>query len=214
MASLHEKQNKITEIEQYVDFLSNVPDDAANITRNEPVPKSIYEQKKKMIGFEYFILSADSSYFVSRFLFFNGLVEYSFFSGQQCIENYLKAYLKFSNKYPKEDLHDLSELLELCRNAGKDDFINSARANIIIERFNPFYEIARYQVQRNFRPKGGKYMFLFPDDIYPLDYFVFKMRELLPYPKNMWNVLKEGRPLEILNDVAASFFKENNINFM
>jgi len=213
MASLHEKQNKITEIEQYIDFLSNVPDDAANITRNEPVPKSIYEQKKKMIGFEYFILSADSSYFVSRFLFFNGLVEYSFFSGQQCIENYLKAFLKFFKQNP-EDLHDLSILLEKCREISNDAFINSKRASTIIERFKPFYELSRYPIQRKFRPKEGKYAFLLPDDIEPLDYFVLKMREILPYPKGMWDILKMGKPTPLASNEAIACFKKDNINFM
>jgi len=55
---------------------------------------------------------------------------------------------------------------------------------------------------------------MFPDDIYPLDYFVYKMRKTLPYPVNMWDVLKIGNPIPLASYEAIACLKRDNINFL
>jgi hypothetical protein len=67
----------------------------------------------------------------------------------------------------------------LCRTKETDinSFINDDKVSIIIAKYGPFYELARYPVHKQ-HPKNG-YAFLIPDDVYILDYFVMKMREIL-----------------------------------
>ena len=170
----------------------------------------------KKIEYWHFIQSADYHYFISRILFLHHIPEYSFFCGEQCIENYLKAYLKYKNQnFPLE--HDLRELLKRCRKVktNVDDFIQNDKISLVISKFEPFYELPRYPVQKK-RPKDGL-VFWFPDDIYILDYFVMKMRELLTIPSNTWDILKKGHYR--LNECKQEFpnfyntFFFNNINF-
>lgn len=215
---MEDKFEKIKKIENYVDFLSEcLSSGMANISVKES--NQNYEQDRKRIEYQYFISAGDYHYFIARVLFLNMIGEYAFFCGQQCIENYLKAYLKFTNHFPKKDYHDLNVLLSLCRDIDtKNEFINSERVNTIIVRFNSFYELARYPVQKSSRPKNGQYAFLFPDDIKPLDYFVYQMRKIMPYPNNMFDLLKKGALQSISeiakNDNLSEIFKRDNINFM
>lgn len=210
--------NKIKKIEEYVDFLSKcLSNGMANISVKES--NQNYEQDRERIEYQYFISAGDYHYFIARVLFLNMIGEYAFFCGQQCIENYLKAYLKFTNYFPKKDHHDLNILLSLCRKVDtKNEFINSKRVNTIIARFDSFYELARYPVQKSSRPKNGQYVFLFPDDIKPLDYFVYQMRKIMPYPNNMFDLLKEGVPQIILENTKdnnfSEIFRRDNIHFM
>lgn len=211
MSNLKTRQDMLKKIEKYIDFLANVPKDAANIIKNQLNVN--YNSDISNIGYECFMLSGDKNYFVSRFLFFNRIHEYSFFCAQQCIENYLKACLKFSGGKP-QDTHDLSALLEECKRIGHDAFIHSTRIKTIIERFKPFYELSRYPVQKKFMPRGQQYAIMHPDDIRPLDYFVYKIREIMPYPINMWDVLKIGNLILPASGEAIACFKKDNINFL
>lgn len=208
---------KIKKAEEYIDFLTKCLNekDLCNISQTEKIG-SRYEACKDEIKFQYFVFSGDKHYYAARLLFLSGICEYSFFSAQQCVELHLKGYLKYKKINPP-DSHNLIELVRLCKNVDKvDDFICSDRIMTIAERFNPFYEYPRYPVQK-IRPKNAQYAFMYPDDIVPLDYFVFKMREIIPCPKDMHDILKEGH----LNDVdfngysihADKLFKYENINF-
>jgi hypothetical protein len=97
-----------------------------------------------------------------------------------------------------------------------DPFITSTHIEVIIQKFDPFNELARYPVQRT-RPEGGKYMYIYPDDIFVLDYFVYRMRETLSVPDNTWDILQEGHyHLQMCMEEHPEFystFKISNINF-
>lgn len=160
--------------------------------------------------------SADYHYFISRILFLHHILNYSQFSGHQCIENYLKAYLKYKEQIPP-NTHDLQKLLRYCRaeEPVADSFINNDNIEIIIAKYEPFYELARYPVQKQ-HPKDG-YAFLIPDDIFILDYFVMRMREILAIPANTWDVLKDGHVnlFQCQQNFPNfyNFFFVDNINF-
>lgn len=207
----------VQKIEEYILFSKEAKDqhpDAANLPLTEINPN--YKQDVSQTESWRYVHSADYHYFVSRVLFLNHVVEYSFFSAQQCIENYLKAYLRDHNKTPS-NTHKLTDLLNKCKSLSSDplSFINSVYADVIIQKFDPFNEVARYPVQ-NVRPKDG-YGFFYPLDIYMLDYFVFQMRKVLSVPKTTWDIFDEGlQNLQMCMRHCPEFYnrlKENNINF-
>lgn len=211
------EDEKIKEVEEYLDFLiSTVKSGHHNVPEIENIEKPIYKVNKHKIKFQYFLYSGDKHYYSARLLFLCGVCEYAFFSAQQCIELYLKGYLNYKNvKFP--DSHNLIKLINDCRKIDKpDDFILSDRIMVVAEKFNSFYEYPRYPVQ-NVRPKKGAYMFMFPDDIKILDYFIYKMRKMIPYPKNMYDVLKKGKldsPTYNKDGIYSDeLFKKDNINF-
>ncbi len=142
----------IGEIEKHILFAKNAADKkpGCNLQLAERISKASYTAKVDQIGFWRYVQSGDYHYFVSRVLFFHMVAQYSFFSAHQCIENYLKGYLKFRNERPP-DTHILKGLLDRCRqnNTDSSSFINSSYADAIILRFEPFYELARYPVQKN-----------------------------------------------------------------
>lgn len=190
---------------------------AANVPILDKRNKGEYLDALEKIDYWQFIQSADYHYFISRILFLHHILEYSLFSGYQCIENYLKAYLKHKGLIPPNS-HDLRELLRRCRDVKQsvvDTFIHSDNITIIIAKYEPFYELARYPVQKQ-HPKGG-YAFVIPDDIYILDYFVMRMRELLAIPANTWDILKDGHyslyQCQQSFPDFYNFFFVNNINF-
>lgn len=206
----------VENVEKYVDFLTNClrENNSGNIRKTEDI-KSGYQDKKVEVGFNHYIRSGDTHYFVARVLFLSGVCEYSFFAAQQCVELYLKGYIKYKGGIPPDD-HVLPKLVTECKKVSQgDEFIKSDRLVTISERFNPFYEYPRYPIQRN-RPQDGAYAFLYPDDIKPLDYFVYKMRELIEYPENSYDMLKEGKlPGSgiVEGENAEVLFKRDNINF-
>lgn len=210
----------IAAIERYILFSKEAVDnnpEAMNLPQFEKIEKQDYKNEVIKIDYSEYIDSADYHYFVSRVLFLNHVIEYSFFSAQQCAENYFKAYLKAHNETPP-DSHDLTVLLKKCREItlNTELFINSSYVEVIVQKFNPFNEVARYPVWRT-RPKERKYMFLYPLDIYVLDYFVYRMKEDLPDPKNAWDIFGEGHfRLQACQEHSPGFydkFKEDNINF-
>ena len=164
---------------------------AANVASLEECDKRQYRDAVERIDYWRYVQSGDYHYFISRILFLHHIPEYSFFAGHQCIENYLKGYLKRQNQVPP-DWHRLHRLLAKCRESAdpSDSFVHDDRASVIVAKYEPFYELARYPVQKR-APKGG-YAYLFPDDIYVLDYFVLRMRRMLPIPGNTWDILKDG----------------------
>ncbi len=207
----------VEKIEEYILFSKKAVDQyplAINLPRTET--NANYKQDISQTEAWQYIQSADYHYFVSRILFLNHVVEYSFFSAQQCIENYLKAYLRDHNEIPPNH-HKLVALLSKCKPLSKDplSFINSVYADVIIQKFDSFNEVARYPVQ-SVRPKGG-YSFLHSDDIYMLDYFVFRMRKVISMPKGTWDIFSNGiMNLQMCMENCPEFynrFKENNINF-
>lgn len=204
-------------IEKYLDFLKEAAKEGAG---NVPVlnkrTKNEYQEALENVEYWNFVQSADYHYFISRILILHHIREYSQFSGYQCIENYLKAYLKYKGQIPPKS-HDLQELLQLCRENETElgSFIHGDRISVVIAKYEPFYELARYPVQKH-HPKNG-YVLLVPYDIYVLDYFVMRMREILPIPTNTWDILKNGHySLHQCQRMCPDFYQmflADNINF-
>lgn len=219
------KSPSIESIEEYI-LIKNkkVVEDSLGvprvIERNIKSPNIIFRDEKefretiKQIDYWHFIQSADYHYFISRILFLHHIPEYSYFCGEQCIENYLKAYIKYKgNEFQLN--HNLRYYLDLCCSVEPNiEFFQDDRILIIISIFEPFNELARYPVQKR-RPKEPLF-FMFPDDIYMLDYFVFKMRELLTIPSNTWDILKKGHyhlhQCKLLFPEFYEYFFKDNIN--
>lgn len=208
------KEEKLNAIEKYIDELTYCLGlNLSNINETEDVSANYIDNKDKL-EYHDFIFSADAHYFIFRVLFLSGLLSYSFFAGQQCVELYLKAFIKFKGNVPP-DGHDLIKLIVTCRSLEQNGFVVSDRIMTIAQRFNPFYEYPRYPVQKK-RPKGP-HGFVHPLDVEPLDYFVFKMREIMPYPNNKYDLLSEGCPYGgIVTAERTNFintFKSGNLNF-
>lgn len=206
----------IESIEEYIHFLnSHIGSDVSNIQPTVILDEHTYKGKLINIGYVYYIKSADEHYFVSRTLFMNYIFDYSLFSAYQCIENYMKAFIKYKNQVPPLT-HNLIELKEKCSKlvTKNDAFIDSKELSTIIYKYNPFYTMPRYPVSRE---KWFPNAHLHPDDIYVLDYFVMKFREMLPYPENMSDILKENNFTQFLckKNVPSFYdtFLQGNINF-
>lgn len=207
----------VESIESYIDFLKAAKDCGySNVASLAQLDKSQYDEAVEKAEYWHYLQSADYHYFVSRLLFLHHITEYSFFSGHQAIENYLKAYLKQNKEFPP-NTHDLNTLLQKCRACApeNDVFIHEDRVLTILAKYEPFYELARYPVQKR-RPKGS-YAFLIPDDVYVLDYFVLQMRRILSIPGNTWDILEDGHISlwecqRLFPDIYSLFFA-GNINF-
>jgi len=205
------KNIKIKKIQEYINYLGESYKEGLGTSVPKVEKVENYNKKRKDIGYEYFILSGDKHYFSARILFLYNIGEYSMFCGQQCIENYLKAYQKYKNITPQKDIHDIEELLRSCRAKNTKNFITSKEIEIIVKKYNPFYENTRYPVQKK-RPKNGQYTIFYPFDIEVLDYFVLKMREVMPYPNNMIDILKD--PYLPIEEKVFNMFKKDNVYYM
>ncbi len=209
----------LDDVKMYVDELTTLKNkEFVNISKRIKDPD--FDTKLKNMSYTIFISSADLHYFLSRILFYHHIYPYSFFEAQQCIELYLKSFIKYANhnEIPNR-IHDLEELLNQCRLLDKNrnyPFLHSSRISTICHRFNPFYEIPRYPAG-NFIPNTGP-GFLFPTDIYPLDLFVFEMRNILPLPETHSDIFKDyhfdlHQCFENFPDWVETF-KYDNINFL
>jgi len=215
MSNLDER---ISEIEEYILFSKQAADEGVhNLPTTEKINKQLYNESVNDVDYWRFVEAADQHYFVSRILFLNHVYDYSCFCAQQCVENYLKAYLQYKQQtVPKT--HDLFLLVEQCRdeNGSDDVFIASHHLSAIVQKYDPFYEWARYPVQ-NVRPKVP-FGHFYPDDIFVLDYFVLKMREILKNSNDNWDIFKDGHfSLRHSQNKSPEFydvFFAKNINFM
>jgi HEPN domain len=204
---------KINEIEIYIDELRNwIGSGSANIIPTVPKSKdksesgfNEFESDLKKVDFLAFITFGNYHYFISRILFMNYDTGYSYFAGQQCIENYLKAFIKWKEQIPPT-IHDLLKLLEKCNTIAsiEERKFLSDKIYTIAYKYNPFDEIPRYPVTHN---KWYGQATLFPDDIYILDYFVLKMLDLFGLEKNK----QELRDGHFLN---SFLIKEHSPDFM
>lgn len=212
------KNPKASEIERYADnwakFLTM--ENVANISKTEK--KKDYKEKRAKVLYNNFISSGDYHYFVARTIFLLGYGVYGFYCAQQSLENYLKAYLTFKKtKYEsKHETHDLLNLLNYCIEvAPKKSFLRTRRAQVIVTRFDPFNELPRYPVYKR-GPEGG-YALVHPIDIYPLDYFIYRIRKEMRMPNGGWDVFKEGKPFDAnmieKDSLVMNIFKQDNINF-
>lgn len=216
---LYSTKKEIKSIEKYIDQWEKAKKiGAGNITLvsvNQNYPIDLVNSK-----YQDFVGSADYHYFVGRILFVRGAGIYGFFCAQQCIENYLKAYFIYKGGKITKNLtkngHNLEKWLERCNACSpKRSFLRTKRSKLLIEKYDPFNELPRYPVNR--RGIQGSYGYIQPHDIFPLDYFVYKIRKEMPLPLGVWDVLKEERPYSAgsldKNDPLVLTFKESNINF-
>lgn len=207
----------VESVQKYLDHLKKCEKNGtANVPSFEKRKNEEYEEAKEKVGYWCYAQSADHHYFVARLLYLHHILEYSCFCSHQCVENYLKSYLKLKKQVPP-DIHILDDLVKLCRKHAppSDSFIHSDDLSIVISMYKSFYELPRYPVQRG-RPKPP-YAFLIPNDIYVLDYFVLKMRELISIPNNTWDILKQGHynlvHCKRLSPNFYNLFLSHNINF-
>lgn len=211
------KSEHIEEIERYLKFNYEAGlKGAANQAQKEVNQK--YKEDVENIPYYYYINSADLHYFIGRQLFYKHIGTYAYFCAHQCVENYLKALLKYLDQTPpnKHQLVELVENIKSKTNQTEYPFIHSDEIQMIASHFEPFYELSRYPVQ-NVRPKGNNYMMVYPTGIEILDLFVYRMRELISIPDGARDIMKE--PHHSLHSCESNFpdfynlFKVNNINF-
>lgn len=211
VASLTMRNVSLNDIEAYIDSVT-----ASHLRGSDNVPKARklskgeYQKWLEKAKASDFVMRGELHYFASRILYLKFLDTLSFFLAHQCIENYLKGYLKQA-KVPIPQIHDLEKLLAHCKPIAKADFLTSERVRTIILKYAPFYESARYPVQRT---NPGSYVSLHPDDIKILDYFVFKMRDILPIQEGFFN--GHNMYIDICTRSSPDFlelFKAGNINF-
>lgn len=215
----YSKNPKASKLEKYIDHWGKAQKiGAGNISQSTINPnfKTDFENTK----YENFVNSGDYHYFIGRIIFTKGGGIYGFFCAQQCIENYLKAYVKYKTGKLDKNLfkygHDLSKWLNECRKiAPSKSFLHTKRMELIATKYDPFNELPRYPVTR--RGVRGGYAYMQPHDIYPLDYFIYRMRIEMPLPKRVWDIIKDERPFGVANlnpnDPLVGVFKFNNINF-
>lgn len=217
MNSLPSNQEPTVEnVELYIKALyENIRNGYLNMQPKEIIGKKELEIKENDVSYDLYILTADNHYFVARTLFMNFIFEYSLFAGYQCIELYLKAFLKNKGFIPPHR-HELSYLLEKCRaNAScEDTFIYSNDIYAIIYRFEPYYSIPRYPITND---KSDEIGLAVPHDIFLLDYFVMRIRQILPMPDKENDILTgTGTYSSITKRFAPEFydkFVNRNINF-
>jgi len=212
-------KQKLKEIKKHLRHIKKSAEEGV-ITYNslEQLDDNQYNQAIGKIEYWKFLQFGDYHYFVARILFLHHIREYSFFAAHQCIESYLKSFLKLRKKIPPRT-HSLRNLLGECRKFAlkKDSFIRSVYLTIIVDRYDPFYELPRYPIQRT-RPHKGMYGSEYPTDIYVLDYFIFRMREILTIPKNTYDLIRSKNHIRLIEckeyypDLYRLFFS-NNVNF-
>lgn len=213
-------EDPIKRAEEYVDYLAECLKQGGRWVIAEYERNADYKTERDDASHVKFLHKADGHYFVARVLLHCGIYDYGFFCAQQCVENYLKAYLKFKNACPSRDIHDLAELLSLCRSAGETDpFLTSLRAEVCVRRYWPYYELARYPVQRN-RPRDGSWSIpSMESEVLVLDYFVYNVKKSIPQdnpwldPSGSWyaNMAKIFSSHSKIDLIVA--FETDNINF-
>jgi hypothetical protein len=203
-------------VENYLEFLKNsIAQGSNNVFTMNSRSATDFNNVIHNLDFSNYVDSADYHYFISRILFLSHLPHFSYFCAYQCIENYLKGFIKFHSATPPQS-HDLNYLLSICKNLDKDpnSFINGDHIETILIIYQAFYETPRYPAGKKFPGKGS---FIFPFDIFILDYFVFKMKELLPIPQKQRSILEHNHYLLDLcmrkSPMIYNLFLINNMNY-
>lgn len=212
-----DKQSVISEAQRLLAHARSAKASGAlNIAPTEK-DRARFKQEMASVDWNRFVQSADYHYFVGRVLLSQQVHLYGLLCTHQCVENYLKAYIAF-RAVPVDTVHELLKLLQKARNNTPDSgsFIHSEDIETICEKFEPFYEIARYPVQIT-RPKDCKYIVMPSVELAVLDYFVLQMRRILILPPGSWDLLSEEGHIELqmvkeLRPEFYAIFKEGNIN--
>lgn len=174
-----------------------------------------YQTRKASLQYADYLLYAEQHYAIARILCQSRVWVYGFFCAQQAVETYLKAYLKMHGSEPK-NTHDLSKLLQTCRALKRgDDFIDGAHIEIVVSMFDAYNEVGRYPVHK--RGPAGTMGATFPHDLYAMDYFVYKLRELVPTPANHSSLFSNTHVflsrMQHLQPETYRLITADNINF-
>lgn len=212
-----DKQSAISEAQRLLAHARSAKASGAlNIAHTEK-DRARFIQETTSVDWNRFVQSADYHYFVGRILLSQQVHLYGLLCAHQCAENYLKAYLAFRT-VPVDPVHELLTLLQKARDNTPDSgsFLHSDDVETICEKFEPFYEIARYPVQIT-RPKDGKYVIMPSVELAVLDYFVLQMRRILILPSGGWDLLSEMGHIELqivkeLHPEFYAIFKKGNVN--
>jgi HEPN domain-containing protein len=218
---MENKAEQISEMEQYLlRIKKNFNADLDTISLPKLIKdKNVYKQMLQNIDGNSYIQRGDLHYFVARILLINSVYEYGYFAGQQCVENYLKGYLRDILKRPPKQTHDLTDLLIEAKTITSDlnSFLHSDYIEVIVGKFNPFYEFARYPVQIS-KPANGQYVMNSIFEVRMLDYFIHRIREVIKPPSGSWDILSdEGHyHLTLCKEMHRDFYQmffQDNINF-
>ncbi|HVG17712.1 MAG TPA: HEPN domain-containing protein [Blastocatellia bacterium] len=196
--------------------------DAANAGADNLSPfvkdRSHYDEILKNLDYNAYLQRGDMHYFVARILLLNWVAEYGYFCSQQCIENYLKGYLRGKGVIPPQE-HNLDRLLEAAKKLTVDmgSFLQSDFIKVIVDKFNPFYELARYPAQIT-KPKDGKYVMFASLDVETIDYFIYRMRLIMKPPLGGWDILSDHghKDLNMCREYRPEFYQfflRDNMNF-
>lgn len=218
----NELERKIVEIEEELAFFakSRVEIEEFNKQRAKETgseyyyTKDSYQERFEKVNYYSFIHSADYHYFVSRILFQLSAGSYSLFCAQQCIENYFKSYLLLSGIDRNDRVFDKHDLIVLVKKIREVPICHSFFKNPllmeIVQRFN-FNQWPRYPIPKS----GPRVMVCFSDDVKYLDYFVFRMKEIIPIPEGYIDSIKRPGVFRGSgsNEFLNALFKLENINF-
>ena len=215
------KDNSPQEIERILSLMKKFKETyerVDSVPTLEKLTREQFKQEAATVDYTSYVSSAHFHYQVARLRFIFQMHGYALFCSQQTVETYLKAYLKKENVEPPMS-HSLEDLLGLCRSLGnRPAFIDSPYIEIIVQKFDPYNEVARYPVQRT-RPEFLKGWFsVFPEDMHILDYFIYKMREVIQLPDSNLDLFKSGVHIQcprLREDFPYVWGKltEENINF-
>jgi len=212
------RHEDISDVETLLTRTRKAYDEGALNVSKTVANKAKFKVDLNNVPWENFVLNADHSYFVARILLSQGVHLYGLFCAHQCVEVYLKAYLRRSN-VPIPPVHRLQDLLAQSRTASSDltEFIHTAHAETVCLRFEPFYEIARYPVRVS-GPEDGKWFAGGGIDEKFLDYFVHQMRQTLALAPKSWDILSDQghyylHMVEELHPEFYSLFTNGNLNF-
>jgi len=214
------KYNSPEEIERILLFYKTAKENNPEIT-SLPTLKTLtnaeFQAARAATDYSAYVHFAHHHYTVARLLFIMSFWLYAHYCSQQTVENYLKAYLKLTGTEPPLR-HSLKELLSLCRKTpNTPDFIGTEFIEAIVQKFDPYNELPRYPVGQR-RPAEPGLQSIYPEDMYILDYFVFRMRGIVALPGTHSDIFKDGvGPWALyLSDWFPALFqklKEDNINF-
>lgn len=208
--------NAPDEVEKYLEWLDshkngkpNLINHTTKITRT----KEEYKAAVEATTTDDYLMFAELHYALARITISLDVWVYGLYCAQQMAEIYLKAFIKLRGEVPK-DTHSLQELLIQCRNADpKEPFINSQHIDVIVRMLDPFNEVGRYPAFRK-GPQGGASLNKL-QDVHALDYFVFKMRNIIP-TSELHSSLFKGNHFwmhDLMQTDVYKYVTNGNINF-
>jgi len=182
-----------------------------------PVESRKRELKESEKNFYEYAEKGTDLYFAGRILCRMGVQTFLFLF-HQSIENYLKSFLIFKkNSIPLVE-HDLEKLRQQCISEADGEeraVLESKHFELIIKKFNLFFEYSRYPEFRNSGP--AEYSLLIPEERCCADLFIYEMRKLLKLrplkDEGEFGLGFSNRFIVSDNALLQNFLKKENLNF-